>query len=221
MLKRIINHQYSTTIISVFLYLLIKVIYSTLRFKTLNNNSEENEILDTDKSLCFFWHQQLAIAPSILRKLKNAHAVASPHKDGRLIGNIIKFLGHGVIWGSTNRNPLAAVKAILILLKKQANIIITPDGPRGPAKQFNSNAHKLAVQKKVPIILFACHADKYIQLRSWDTMMIPLPFTQITYKMMIVNMSDKSAELQPIDLQRQLEKLNKECNIKNNIHADI
>ena len=211
MLKRIIKNRYVTYITSFLLFALLRMIYATLRYKSLTPQQQLTQLMSSTKNVCFLWHQHLAIAPGILRHMQNIHAVASPHSDGKLIGNIIQLMGHKVIWGSSNRSPTAAIKQIYQLLETGANIIITPDGPKGPAQQFNSNAHKIAARTNSNIILFACNTEQYLQLNSWDKMRIPLPFSTVTYKLVQFDITACDTQENRLLIEQKLTQIGKDC----------
>ena len=67
-------------------------------------------------------------------------------------------------------------------LESGSNIAITPDGPRGPVYKINSSITKVAFKYNIKLIPVACTATRYFTLNSWDKLIIPLPFGQITVK---------------------------------------
>ena len=88
-------------------------------------------------------------------------------------------MNHKVIQGSTNKNPRGAIKSILNSINDNGKIIITPDGPRGPIYQINSAITKIAHKYNIPLIAMSCVSNKYIELDSWDKMILPKPFSKI------------------------------------------
>ena len=87
-----------------------------------------------------------------------------------------------VIEGSTNRNPSRALKEIISKINSGNNVVITPDGPRGPVYKINSSITKIAKKFDKPLIPVSCAANKYYELKSWDKMIIPKFFSKITVR---------------------------------------
>ena len=86
----------------------------------------------------------------------------------------------GVIWGSSNKNPTNSLKKIFAKLKEKECLAITPDGPRGPVFEINSNIVKIASKFKLNIIPVTFGASKKKIFKSWDKFMLPLPFSRIS-----------------------------------------
>ena len=59
-------------------------------------------------------------------------------------------------------------------------MIIVPDGPRGPDREFKPGAVRLAAETGAVLVPFAFTATRRRILRSWDRFLLPLPFGRIT-----------------------------------------
>jgi lysophospholipid acyltransferase (LPLAT)-like uncharacterized protein len=64
-------------------------------------------------------------------------------------------------------------------LESGAEVAVTPDGPRGPARKFASGALVAAQRVGAPIIGIGVSASRAWRLRSWDQFMIPKPFARV------------------------------------------
>ena len=64
--------------------------------------------------------------------------------------------------------------------REHASQVLTPDGPRGPRHEAKSGTVLLARLSGVPILPIAYAAQRYWQLRSWDRMVIPKPFSKVS-----------------------------------------
>lgn len=157
-----------------FVYLTTKWEYILPRYYSLEDFNESK------KTIFAFWHNRLALAPYIFGKHKNTHALVSTHKDGKIIANILLLLGHKVIEGSTNRNPFSAIRSIISALNDNCNVVITPDGPRGPKYKINSNIIGIAKRSGADIIPLSFNISNNIILSSWDSFIFPLPFSKGT-----------------------------------------
>lgn len=127
------------------------------------------------------WHGQLLMLPALLRRWPNArgHALSlsSNSRDGHLATAISAQFGFGFVRGSSNKNPLAASRALLKAARAGHSLLLTPDGPKGPAHVAKSGAASLAQHSGLPLVALAAHSTRGQSLRSWDATRIPYPFT--------------------------------------------
>src|SRR5262245_55741376 len=85
-----------------------------------------------------FWHESI-LAMIGVRRIRNMAVLISRHQDGEYITQIARRLGASVVRGSSTRGGQAALLGML--QASEANhLLITPDGPRGPRRQFRSGA---------------------------------------------------------------------------------
>lgn len=172
--------KFILNLLSLAIYLYLKFVYATSRWQFIwLEPSDRQKFSNTQGVIFALWHNKLAFGPKIFKGQKDTLALVSPHSDGRIISSIIKQFGFGVIEGSTNKNPVGALKAIIKKLSSGSNIVITPDGPRGPKYKINSKITTLASKYNTPLIPVACNTTRYFLLRSWDRLMMPLPFGTI------------------------------------------
>jgi lysophospholipid acyltransferase (LPLAT)-like uncharacterized protein len=144
---------------------------------------------------------------SPFQKPENIHALISPHNDGRIIANMMRLIGYGIIEGSSNKNPILAVKNIIRALKAGENVVILPDGPRGPRHQAKGNVIEIAKISKATIIPFSSETTRYFKFNSWDRLIFPLPFGRITVRFATPIKCDKYTALTVDELGFQLNKL--------------
>ena len=162
----------------IFLYL--KFVNLTTRWHLVwHKNLSQEQFLQSQGVIFITWHNRLAFSPKMFCKCSNIAALVSTHSDGKIVTKIIKLWGKETVSGSTNKNPLGALKQIINRLKKGHNIVITPDGPRGPVYKINSAINKIAYNYNKKIIPVSCAANKYFKLNSWDKMIIPKPFSTV------------------------------------------
>jgi lysophospholipid acyltransferase (LPLAT)-like uncharacterized protein len=100
----------------------------------------------------------------------------SPHRDGRMVGAVLSMFGISAVEGSSSRGGLKAQRRLLELLAEGSIIGITPDGPRGPARQAAPGLAQLAALAGVPILPCGAQTSHHFRLRSWDRMVFPWPF---------------------------------------------
>jgi lysophospholipid acyltransferase (LPLAT)-like uncharacterized protein len=129
-----------------------------------------------------FWHERLGLMPMLWMKLRRldpaqrGHVLVSQHRDGRLIGSVMRRFRVDAVFGSSRRGGAAGVLAALPLLERGEHLIMTPDGPRGPRREAKPGVAQIAALAGVPVLPCAGQTSRRIVLRSWDRMVVPLPF---------------------------------------------
>jgi hypothetical protein len=131
------------------------------------------------------WHNHLALALAsydkhVLEKWpdKGLVTIVSASDDGAFLAAILAKFGLESIRGSTSRRGPQALLEATRWLRKGYSIVITPDGPRGPAHQIQDGVIYLAQVSGRPIIPISTFARWKICLPSWDRFQIPLPFVR-------------------------------------------
>lgn len=149
--------------------------------------SYRGEKLDEKPYVILFWHGKLALMPFAFRyfkfKNKKAYVMISHHKDGERIAKIIEFYGLKKIRGSTSKGSINALRFAFKVLDEKDDIVITPDGPRGPYHSISDGSVLLAKKKNVKIRLLNYEASRFWEFKSWDKMILPKPFSRIIYSL--------------------------------------
>ena len=131
-----------------------------------------------------FWHGNLLMQPfnhKHLRPNKKGSVIISEHRDGITIARVMKFLGIDTISGSSTRGGAKALINAIKNIKNGIDVAITPDGPKGPKYSIADGIIVLAQKTKAKIITFHFEADKFWKMKSWDSFLIPKPFSTISF----------------------------------------
>ncbi|WP_304346318.1 dihydrodipicolinate synthase family protein [Campylobacter showae] len=96
-------------------------------------------------------------------------------------GRVPVYFGIGAIRGSSSKGAVKALAQSFRELKSGVDVIITPDGPRGPYHSVADGAVVIAQKQNAQIQILNYEASKFWQLKSWDKMIIPKPFSEISY----------------------------------------
>ena len=160
---------------------IIHLIYKTCRveFTGLENLTS---LSPHEKCILALWHNRLAMAAEILAPLKQFRyvAVISNSRDGEPLAIFTESYSHA----STIRVPHndrhgALLKIINHLRAKQGIVVVTPDGPRGPRYQVKPGMIWAAKETSAKIIPLTWTPNKFWQIKSWDKMLFPKPFSKI------------------------------------------
>ena len=139
------------------------------------------------------WHERLPLLPALWLRARARHpdrpvaALASRHRDGQFIAAIMQRFGVRSVHGSTARlrpgetaprdyGGAAGLRGLMAALAGGAAVVITPDGPRGPRRVAAAGVGALAALAQVPVLPAGAQLRHRIVLRSWDRMVLPLPF---------------------------------------------
>ncbi|OYV43692.1 MAG: hypothetical protein B7Z75_06940 [Acidocella sp. 20-57-95] len=126
-----------------------------------------------------FWHETLPAMPIFWRRARTsrpASVLASRHRDGQLIGAVVKYFDIDVVAGSSSRGGAAGLRALVNGLKAGQHVGLTPDGPRGPRRAAAPGVAQLAALSGAAVLPCAASTRWGIRLKSWDRMRFPLPF---------------------------------------------
>jgi lysophospholipid acyltransferase (LPLAT)-like uncharacterized protein len=129
-----------------------------------------------------FWHERLPLMPQLWRLARRAgapmalHVMVSRHRDGRLIGAVMRRFGVGLVFGSSSKGGPGSLRASARLLAGGDHIVITPDGPRGPRRAAAPGVAQLAALAGACVLPTAAQTTRRVTLNSWDRMVVPLPF---------------------------------------------
>jgi len=160
---------------------LIRALAFTLRFKVLDRTGMTKGNIQRPV-IWVFWHNRILMLPSAFKRFcpgRTASVLTSASKDGSLLVGVMSSFGVGCVRGSSSRGGGSAMLKLNRLLKSGEDVIITPDGPRGPVYKMTAGVIKLAQLTQVPVLPVHVRYSHFWQLRSWDAFQIPKPFSRV------------------------------------------
>lgn len=128
------------------------------------------------------WHNRLLILPLILRRFvshRRGAALISASRDGAWIAELVNKVGFDAVRGSSSRQGVTAVLQMAEILASGRDVVISPDGPRGPAYRLGSGVIFLAQKSGAPVIPINLEYSSYWRLKSWDRFFLPRPFARV------------------------------------------
>jgi lysophospholipid acyltransferase (LPLAT)-like uncharacterized protein len=128
--------------------------------------------------ILIIWHGRLMLVPYFFRN-RGLAALVSPSRDGEIISQIGLGWGYRVIRGSSSHSVVRAWVALRRELRKGGELIIIPDGPRGPGRRLKPGCLKLAQDTGAVLIPWSFSASRKKFLRSWDRFLFFYPFSRI------------------------------------------
>ena len=136
----------------------------------------------TENYIGALWHNRLLIFPLVLRWfLPNRHGAAliSASRDGDLLADAIHRFGYDVVRGSSSRLGASAILQLTEALAAGRDVVITPDGPRGPAYELGPGIIFLAQKSGAAVLPMNLEFSHCWRLGSWDRFIVPRPFSKV------------------------------------------
>jgi lysophospholipid acyltransferase (LPLAT)-like uncharacterized protein len=103
----------------------------------------------------------------------------SQHRDGEIAARVAARWGVRTVRGSATRGGVAGFLSLVRAYRRGDSLAVVPDGPRGPCYVAKVGIVELAKITGAPIIPVSYAADRVKRLRSWDRLLIPLPFARV------------------------------------------
>ena len=123
------------------------------------------------------WHGRLLLLPYLYGH-RGAHVLTSRSRDGELVARWIRRFGLVPVRGSSSRGGADAVRLLARAIRAGREVVVVPDGPRGPREVLKPGVIALARLSGAPIVPTAVGASREWRLRSWDEFRIPRPFAR-------------------------------------------
>ena len=127
--------------------------------------------------IVLIWHGRIFFAPYFFRR-RGIMPLVSPSEDGEIIAQIVTRWGYKTLRGSSSHSIIKAWNEMKKELQSGGELIIVPDGPRGPGRKMKGGAVKLAKETGALLVPFTFSSSKRKTLKSWDRFLIPSPFTK-------------------------------------------
>jgi len=175
------------------------LVYGIMRLLWYTTRKTFHQIapIEDKQHICVTWHGELLMSTQAYRHIhpkQKAAAIISQHFDGEIIARTLAFLNIRSLRGSTKRGAKKVLLEAFRSLKAGEEILITPDGPRGPRHSMSDGAIGLARKSGLPIFVMNYECSSCWQLKSWDRFVIPKPFSKIDFYMQSLSLEGMEAE---------------------------
>jgi hypothetical protein len=163
-------------------WLLIEAIVFSSRV-TISGREHIADLQDKNLPLIYiFWHRHILF---VIHQFKNigARPLISLSSDGELVSAVAEEFGMKPIRGSSSKGGARAFLTMVRSVQKEnALVLITADGPKGPARQIKAGTVQLALKTRAYIIPISWRGSRVKVLeKSWDRFLVPLPFGHIHF----------------------------------------
>jgi lysophospholipid acyltransferase (LPLAT)-like uncharacterized protein len=157
------------------------VLGKTVRMRFANSDALFARWQSGEQVIVAFWHDRVVMLPVAYRGRKVC-IMNSQHRDGEIATRALARWGIRAVRGSATRGGVAGFRQLLDAFRDGYDLAIVPDGPRGPRHVAKAGIIHLARATGAPIFPVTYAAASKRQLRSWDRMIIPLPFSRVLFR---------------------------------------
>lgn len=151
---------------------------STLKIRLIHSGILKELRRQQKNFILAVWHEY-AIFSVLAHEGQNIHVLVSQHFDGEVIARILRVFGNKAIRGSSTRGGKQAYSKMKSKMESgRFEAAFTPDGPTGPRRQAKLGVVRLASETGAAIVPIGVAASHYKRMRSWDRMLLILPFSK-------------------------------------------
>jgi lysophospholipid acyltransferase (LPLAT)-like uncharacterized protein len=153
----------------------------TLRFE-IDDQAHVVGTPPNERYIGALWHNRLLLLPFVLKRyLPDRHGAAliSASRDGALLADLVERFGYEVVRGSSSRQGASAIRQLAEVVASGRDVVITPDGPRGPAYELGQGIVFLAQQSGAAVVPVNLEYSSYWRVKSWDRFILPKPFSKV------------------------------------------
>ena len=160
--------------------ILLRILTASLQ----NTLQDEAGLFDPQRDtplILAIWHNRILCAATLFefygKRRRKLTILTSSSRDGSLLAGIANTFGLGAVRGSSSKHGVHALRQLRSLVDDGHDIVITPDGPRGPLYSVAPGILFLSRTLKVPIAPVCITFGRYRELATWDRFRVPQPFT--------------------------------------------
>ncbi|MEX2220937.1 MAG: lysophospholipid acyltransferase family protein [Candidatus Rokuibacteriota bacterium] len=123
------------------------------------------------------WHGRILLLPYLYGH-RGCQVLASRSRDGELVARWMRRFGLEPVRGSSTRGGGQALRRLARALRSGREVVVVPDGPKGPREVLKPGVITLARLSGAPIVPVSLGASREWRLGSWDEFRIPRPFAR-------------------------------------------
>ena len=129
--------------------------------------------------VAIIWHECSLMAPAHWpRKNGKVTTLSDPSPIGRVSATVQGRLGMASTGVPAKGGAVAATREVLRRLRAGESVGLTGDGPVGPARVLNAAPLEWARAAGVPVFTYAYAMSRQRRLKTWDRMILPMPFSR-------------------------------------------
>jgi hypothetical protein len=95
------------------------------------------------------------------------------------VADLTQRFGFDVVRGSSSRLGTSGMLELTNVLASGRDVLITPDGPRGPAYELGPGIVFLAQKSGAAVVPVNMEYSSCWRVKSWDRFVLPRPFAKV------------------------------------------
>jgi lysophospholipid acyltransferase (LPLAT)-like uncharacterized protein len=175
--------SFSARFLVAFGFRLLQTWSHTIRFEVVDPG-KFLQIPLSERFIGAAWHNRLLLLPFAIHRFipqRQGAALISASRDGAWLAKLVHRFGFSVVRGSSSRKGAAAMLHLADVIASGHDVVITPDGPRGPVYRPGGGIILLAQKTGAQIIPLNLEYSRCWRLPSWDKFILPRPFTRVRF----------------------------------------
>lgn len=194
--------------------LLVGLVGHSSRLRVMGHQTVDTLLAAQIPVIHVFWHRHIFYLTYHFRR-SGARPLISLSTDGELMAHVAEAFGMNPVRGSSSRGGARALlELVRTISAAPAPVLITADGPKGPAREVKEGAIELARRSGAAIVPIAWYGTRvHVLTKSWDRFLLPLPCGRIALRYgaaVYVGRNDDSEKLRR-ELSQALDNLEKEA----------
>jgi lysophospholipid acyltransferase (LPLAT)-like uncharacterized protein len=160
---------------------LLRIWERTLRYE-IDDRADLLTKPATESAIGAVWHNRLLVMPFVLKRFfphRQGAALISASRDGAWIAALVQRIGFDVVRGSSSRQGATAMLQLGDVLARGRDVVIAPDGPRGPAYELGPGIVLLAQKSGAAVFPLHLEYSSCWRLKNWDRFILPRPFSKV------------------------------------------
>ena len=162
-------------------YRLLQVWARTLRFE-IEDRAGVIGTPPNERYIGALWHNRLLLLPFVIKRylpVRRGAALISASRDGAILADLVERFDFEVVRGSSSRQGASAMRQLADIIASGQDVVITPDGPRGPAYELGQGIVFLAQQSGAAVVPINMEYASCWRVKSWDRFILPRPFSTV------------------------------------------
>jgi lysophospholipid acyltransferase (LPLAT)-like uncharacterized protein len=169
-------------VLGALVHLVLRLLYATLRVRWTDPDGVLRRRAAGERFVFAAWHDCLVLLPLVLLRVPagfRPRVLISWHRDAELAAQATRGFGVTFMRGSSTRGRIGAVRGLIDAHRAGEDLVVVPDGPRGPRHEAKPGVVQLGRATRVHVVPIALAAAPCRRLGSWDRMQVPLPFARV------------------------------------------
>lgn len=147
--------------------------------KIFLNREYEDQICKKRPFACACFHGTMLFPVYYCRRYPGV-VMVSRSWDGEVIDRSIRRMGYDTTRGSSSRGGKEALWEMIDIINERKYCSgLAVDAPRGPSRQVKIGIVVVAKETGQPVVPMVSWATRQIKFKSWDSMILPMPFSTI------------------------------------------